>query len=496
MTITTLIRNGIVHSGERFIDAKEVLVKGDKILEVGYLPEVQADLVIDASGMIVCPGFIDVQNMHDQVNSLDHNEAANLVSQGVTSCVVGNCGRSGNFTSHRHLLEQIDRLRDAQLGLNVGFLVGHNSLRRFVLASPERVALPSEVTEMVMLLEEALEYGALGMSSGLMYSPGLFADRNELILLTSAIGKHNKVYTSHIRDEGNEIVAAIHEALETSMYGNARLVISHFKVTGKKHWHKSVESIELVEQRRKTQEAYLDFYPYTATCTVLSIILRVQVQQKVGQNLERLTYSAEDDALVENFGKQNLCAGGWSDVVVVSSSEPRLLGHSIASLAENDSCYRIVVEILKHDPKTIVAFHNIASPEAIYDAARLPYAMPATDGYIYPIDSTEATHPRSYGAFSKVLHKYVLTEGCCSLEDFIRKASLLPSQVFSISNRGLLRKGYHADIIVLDPLDVKDMANYEQPYLLGTGMRYVLVNGIPVLANGQFTKAFPGRLLS
>ena len=492
----TLIKNGRVHSGERFTEAIDILIDGERIAELGHLQDICADEVFDVAGSIICPGFIDVQNMTYQLKALDKNEGINLTSQGVTSCIIGNCGNSGILDSPDAFLRRLDYLREINLGLNVGMLVGHNSLRNFTLPKGERVATTDERNQMVRILDEALEHGAMGMSSGLMYSPGLFADEQEMIALISAVGNQSKVYATHMRDEGDQLVEAVIEALDTANKGNAKLVISHLKVTGKNNWGKSSEVIKLLDQRKQSQDIHVDFYPYSTTSTVLSIVMLPEIRQGIGGDFSKLQYNFEDEHMIEAEGKQNLCPNGWNDIVIVTTKIPDAVGWSIGSLAGGDSCYKTVVEILRQDPDTRVAFRNIASEDELYDIARLPYAMPGTDGYVYPKNSKEATHPRNYGAFSRVIHKYVLSENLFSLEEFIRKATQLPAQVYSLTKRGMLKNGYLADVVIFRPDEIRENATYEKPFLLSEGMQYVFVNGQLVLENNKPTKALPGRLLT
>jgi len=496
MTVRTLISNGLVHSGERFAGVCDLLIEDDKIAEIGDLKGIEASEVVDASGCVVCPGFIDVQNMTYEVEQLDCNGAENLVTQGVTSCIIGNCGNSGVLGSPDSFLRRMDYLNRASLGVNVGMLVGHNSLRRFVLTSGERVATPDERRLMTSILAEALDHGAMGMSSGLVYSPGLFADKEELIDLVSVVGQRNKVYATHMRDEGDSVLEAIAEALETARVGSAKLVIAHFKINGKGNWGKWADAVRLFEQGRQQQDFHLDFYPYTATSTFLSIILLPEILQAIEGDLSRLRYRPADERLIEAQGKQNLTLNAWRDVVLVSATDSQIIGKSIASLAVDGSCYEAVVEVLRQDPKARAVFHNIAAEEQIFDTARLPYAMVATDGYVYPAGSKEATHPRNYGAFPRVLHEYVLRKSLYSLDEFIQKSTQLPASVFGVKQRGMLRRGYFADVIVFRPDEVRDHAVYEHPFLTAEGMQHVFVNGKPALKKRLLTQELPGRLIS
>jgi len=201
MNHKTLIKKGRVHDGEKFLGEFDILINQDKILDIGIFNDVVADKMIDAKGFVVSPGFIDVQNMTYQLSNLESNEGVNLTSQGITSVVIGNCGNSGVLEDEKTFIKRLELLRNIKLGINVGMLVGHNSLRKFILGSGERSATQEETAQMSTIVEEALAAGALGLSSGLMYSPGLFAEQEELVLLTSIVRRYNKTYATHMRDE-------------------------------------------------------------------------------------------------------------------------------------------------------------------------------------------------------------------------------------------------------------------------------------------------------
>lgn len=491
------IRHGIVHDGERFVGPRDIILEGDAISVVGAPGMGHADEEIDATGCVVAPGFIDVHDMTFKAEQLDGNDAINLTAQGITTCIIGNCGNSGVWEDRAAALRQIDLLRSAALGINVGNLVGHNSLRQFVLGGESaRAATTDEVAEMVSLLEEAMEHGALGLSSGLMYAPGTFASRDELVALVSAVGKRGKMYATHVRDEGDGFEAAIHEALDVAASGNASLLISHYKVAGIRNWGKTKETTRLIEGRRTVQDIKVSFYLYDSTSTVLRADLPPPIVRKSGGNYMHLVYSAEDEVLVETQGLQTLCQDGWNDVIIVSSAVPGIVGRSVATLAEGRSCYQAVLEILHQDEDTRVIYRHVASDEELLTVAQLPYAMPCSDGYVYATGDHTATHPRNYGAFARVLRVCVTERGLFSVEEFVRRACSLPAATFGIPRRGRIQEGYFADLVVFRPEEVRDMANYEQPYLISTGVRYTVVNGQIVFIDGGAAESFPGRYLT
>jgi len=238
----------------------------------------------------------------------------------------------------------------------VGSLVGHNTIRQMVMPNPERVATADEIDKMQSLVEEALERGAFGLSSGLMYSPGMFADDAELIALLSATGRRQRIYTTHMRDEGDRLLESVAESLYISRRGQVRLQISHHKAVGKQNWGKTAQTIELIDERRNDQEVNLDFYPYTATSTVLRIIVPAEIVQRIRSDYSQLDFDQNDEDNIEKTGLQNLCLNGWNDVVITSSKVTESIGKSIGSMVGETSGYRIVVELLKKDPNTRAVF--------------------------------------------------------------------------------------------------------------------------------------------
>jgi N-acyl-D-amino-acid deacylase len=492
---SVLIKGGNLHDGERFLGVGDVLIAGDTIESLGQLSTAERSTpeALDASGCVVAPGFIECHNMTQQVEGLDGNDALNLLAQGVTTCVIGNCGMSGELTTAGGFLRQLEFLRGARLGLNVGSLVGHNSLRQFAVSEHSRPSEPAEVKVMTEILEAALDAGFLGFSSGLMYAPGRFASQAEMNALVTVVGRKKKVYTSHIRDDGDDLRGAVTEALDTAMAGKAKLVVSHLSAAGKANWGKAREMTRLIEARRNEQEAYISFYPYTAKSTVLRAVIPEDILRSVGGDATQLRYNKSDAQTLERSGLQRYCDHGWDDVVVVSSTVTSCKGKSIREICAGHEPYGVVLDILQKDVNTRVLFYNVASQAELRDIAKAPWAMIASDGYVFPTGSKEATHPRNYGAFARVVRDYVRTHKVMTIEDFIRRVTALPAQVFTIERRGALKRGYFADLVIFKPEEMSDNADYQIPWRPASGVRYTLVNGRVAFRDNSATSIYSGR---
>lgn len=488
-----LIRNGLVHDGHAFIGRRDVHLDSGRIEGIVECGAAHSDDdVLEATGCVVAPGFIDLHNMCFKFDELDGNDGVNLTAQGITTCLVGNCGQSGLLRAETDFHTRIEQLGATRLGLNVAMLVGHNSLRSLVVKGSSKPASKSEIETMARILGEALRSGAAGFSTGLMYAPGRFAARGELERLVGVVGEANKLYTSHIRDEGPRLEESVLEALDTARAGKARLVISHLKATGWRYWGKTREIAQLIDARRTDQEIFVTYYPYSATSTVLRIVLPPAIDEHTGGDLSKLEYREDDAAWIAEEGLHNLCRNGWNDVVIVSSEVGEVVGRSIGELAGCGSGYRAVIDLLRRDPNSRAVFHNIISEEEVWDLSRLDYAMVCSDAYVYPSGSRMATHPRNYGAFARMLSHYA-DDG---LEYFLRKITSLPAEVLGLPDRGRLAAGCPADVVVFEPENVVDHATYEVPCRIASGIRATLVNGQVVFREGEATTVLPGQFVS
>jgi N-acyl-D-amino-acid deacylase len=496
-----LIRNGRVidGAGNPWYVA-DVGVKDGRIAAVGRLDGATAARVIDAGGLVVTPGFIDVHT-HLEGGIRRHPTADNFVFDGVTSAVTGNCGGS-----ETDLPRFFSELRQGGISLNVATLIGHNSVRRAVMGTEQRDATPEEQAKMEALIEKAMRDGAVGFSTGLIYIPGTYSKTSEVVGLARAAARHGAIYTSHMRSEGEGVFDAIDEALRIGRDAGMPVEISHFKVSNKKLWGWSDRTIARVEQARaQGLDVTVDQYPYTASSTNLGVLLpswaladgEAKVHARLADPATRKRITSEmKEAIRKKSGRKHLDYA----VVAASRSDPSVEGKSITAITrERGRKPRLEQEI-----ETVLDLVDKGGAQMVYHSMderdverilRFPHTMVASDaGVIEP--GRGVPHPRGYGSNARVLGRYVRERRVISLEEAVRKMTSLPAQRFRLSDRGLVRPGMWADLVVFDPATVADVATYEKPHAASTGFRFVLVNGAVVVEDGRHTGARPGVVLT
>jgi N-acyl-D-amino-acid deacylase len=501
-----VIRNArVVDGGGNPWYAGDVGLRGGRVAAVGPLcgagaagPCPAARRTIDARGLVVAPGFIDVHT-HVEGSIRRRPTADNLLFDGVTSIITGNCG--GSETD----LEKFFAELRGKLSINLGTLIGHNAVRRDVMGTEQRDPTPEEQARMEALVERAMQQGAVGFSTGLIYIPGTYSKTPEVVALARAAAKHNGVYASHIRSEGDKLFEAIAEAVDIGRQAGMPVEISHFKVSNKNFWGQSVRSISMVEQARaEGLDVTVDQYPYTASSTNLGTLLPSWAlaggQQKI---TERLTDPATRkkiatemrDTIMKRNGRKRL------DYAFVASCrwDPSLEGKSLSQInREKGRKARLVQEIqtvldMMEKGGASMVYHSMDEGD-VQRILRFPYSMVASDGGVVE-PGQGVPHPRSYGTNARVLGRYVRQRGVIRLEEAIRKMTSLPAQRFRLADRGLLRPGMWADIVIFDPATVNDVATFEKPHANSVGFAYVLVNGELVIEDGKHTGARPGRIL-
>jgi N-acyl-D-amino-acid deacylase len=477
-----VIRNGRVldGSGNPWVRA-DIGIRDGRIAAMGTLTSAQAATAIDAANRFVTPGFIDVHShAAEGLTRADLRQARPIVAQGVTTLVVNPDG-GGPID----LAAQRKTLETGGLGPNVALLVGHGSVRSAVMkpaSRPEPTA--EELDRMRGLVRRAMDDGAFGLSSGLFYTPGSFAKTEEVIALARVAGDRGGVYTSHIRDEGDYgagLIASVQEVIRIADEGHVPGIVSHMKALGPDNWGLSMAATMRIEQARaRGVSVFADQYPYEASSTSLRAAL-----------LPGGADVADVAVLRENLRRR----GGAASIRIASYAPDRSLeGKSLAEIAAARSVTpeAAAVEILARGNASIVSFNM--SEEDIRHIMTRPYTMASSDGGLVMAGSG-VPHPRNNGAFARRLALYVRERRVVGLEFAIRSMTSLPAAVFGMTDRGVIREGAMADLAIFDLDAIRDNATYAEPHNMAEGMSWVLVNGVPVIANGTFTEARPGKVL-
>ncbi|MGH9901673.1 MAG: N-acyl-D-amino-acid deacylase family protein [Pyrinomonadaceae bacterium] len=476
----------------------DVAVKDGRVARVApRIPSAEARAVIDARNQVLAPGFVDV---HTHVEGIYRQpEAENFVRMGVTSLVTGNCGSSAVNVG-----EFLDRIKETPLAVNLSTLVAHGSVRGEVLGEQMRAPTPEELRRMEALVERGMTDGALGLSTGLIYVPVTYAKTDEVVALARVAARHGGLYATHMRDEGNGVLDAIRESLRIGAEAGLPVDISHFKISSKKLWGKSTATLGLVaEARSRGQAVTVDQYVYPASSTGLDTLLPAWVREG---GLEEGKKRLGDPAARERAARQmreTLKQGGFKDysyaMVASYRANPAFNGKSVAAVAKeargkDDLKNQIeqVMEMYAAGGASMV-YHKM-SEEDVRRILREPWTMVASDSGVRRMGEG-VPHPRGYGNNARVLGRYVRELGVLTLEDAVRKMTSLPAQTFGLRDRGLVREGFAADLVIFDPAAVADRATFDQPHQYPVGISHVFVNGEAVFADGQMTAARPGAPL-
>jgi len=496
-----LIRNGRVVDGTGAPWRRaDVAVHGDTIVAVAQHLDGTARRAVDAGGRVVAPGFIDLHS-HARRGIFEVPSAENYVRQGVTTLVEGPDGSSplplGPF---------LDKLEALGPGVNFASLVGHGSIREAVLGRANRPPAAAELARMQELVRQAMREGAFGLSTGLFYVPGSFARIDEVIALARVAGELGGIHTSHMRDEAGQVLESVKETIAIGEEGRLPTQLTHHKMIGRAAWGKSAESLRLIQEaRERGVDVTIDQYPYTASSTALqAALLPAWALEGGAESLRlRLADPAERARILEVVKDKIRNERGGGDprniVIAACGFDHALEGRTLASILEGrglaptlENAAELALEIVERGGASGI-FHAISEP----DVERIlvsPYTMIASDGEI-PGFGQGAPHPRSYGTFARVLAVYVREKGLLTLEEAIRKMTSLPAARLGLGDRGLVRPGMKADLVVLDPQAVRDRATFEKPHQYAEGVSLVVVNGQLVLDGERMTGLRPGRVL-
>ncbi len=475
----------------------DIAISGDRIVAIGNLSGATATRVIDATGLYVAPGFIDVHTHAGRgLATPDLSHARPLLAQGITTALLNPDG-GGPIDLDR---QRQDLLRDG-LGVNAALLVPHGSIRRAVLHMDNRAPTPQELERMKGLVQAGMETGAFGLSSGPYYAPGSFATTEELIELAKVTSPFGGVYTSHIRDEADYtvgVVAAVDEVIRIAREAGVRGVTTHLKALGPHVWGFGAALATRIDRARaEGVEVFADQYPYTASATGLTAALVPRWAQAGGDDslLQRLaTPSVRGRIRAEMV--DNLARRGGADRIQFRyhDADRSIEGRTLAAVAAERRLEPVdlAIQLVQAGSAGIVSFNM--SDADVEHLMRQPWMMTSSDGDLVPMDRG-VPHPRIYGAFPRKIRVYVVEKGIIDLADAVRSMTTLPAAVFRISDRGALRPGMLADIVVFDPERLTDRATYADPHQLSEGMVYVLVNGQVAMDGGMFTAVRAGRVL-
>lgn len=474
-----------------------IAIKDGRISKVGRFDTSNAKQMIDAKGQIVAPGFIDVHVHTEDIYS--NPKAENFVRMGVTSLITGNCGGS-----ELDIGEFLGRIKTKPLAVNIASLIGHNTVRSKVVGLDDRAPTPDEQARMNDYVEQAMKDGAVGFSTGLIYLPGTFAKTEEVVEMAKAAAKYGGIYTSHIRDEGNGVVKAIEEAINIGEQANMPVEISHFKIQSRALWGNTPTTIGLVEAaRNRGMTVTVDQYAYTASST--SLDARLPTWVVAGGRTEgkkRLADTATRKKAADEV-KQDLKTRKFNDLsyayVASYKPNPEFDGKNIKEIAKialgKDSLDTQIEQFLEMYEKggAGMVYRSMAEPD-VQNIMRQPFTMIASDSGVQTLGSG-VPHPRGYGNNARVLGHYVRELKVITLEDAIRKMTSLPAQTFSLRDRGLIRDGFAADLVIFDDAKIIDKATFDAPHQYAEGISAVIVNGEAVFADGKLTGAMSGQAL-
>lgn len=476
----------------------DVAIHHGKIAAIGKIPVTDAVKVIDVKGMIVAPGFIDVHT-HIEGNDVKIPTAGNFVLDGVTSVITGNCG-----SSNTDVATYFFKLDSVKMSINIATLIGHNSVRHAVMGDSQRDPSGDEQKKMEELVEKAMQEGAVGFSTGLIYVPGTYSKTPEVIGLAKAASKYHGVYASHIRDEGDHVTDAIEEAINIGRTANIPVEISHFKVTYKPNWGKSVSTVAQVDKARlEGVDVTIDQYPYVASSTSLNTTVPSWVfsggEDSVQFRLKDPSIRRKiKNEMVANLKHKQLKNYSYA-VVARYKTDTTLNGKNITEInkikgrkpkAEQE--VETILEMVGNGGAQMVFFSM--NEEDLRRIMQYPYNMFASDAGIARYGSG-VPHPRAYGTNARVLGQYVRILKVIRLEEAIRRMTSLPAQKFQLRDRGLIREGMAADVVVFNEATVGDQSTFSSPHAYSTGFQYVLVNGQVVVDHGKHTGTRSGVVL-
>ena len=497
----------------------DIAIEGNKISAIGRLGGAEAGNIIQAGGKIATPGFIDMHS-HSDVMLMNGEPVNHKLLQGITTELIGQDGMSVaplTESSKEHMAKTLeplagksqapwvawemdkflDSLEQGKPHLNVMTLTGHCNLRMAAMGHRMGTANASELSHMRSMLARSLEQGSFGLSLGLIYPPSSYSDTKELISLGEVVGHYGGIVVSHMRDEQEGIFEALDEMIAMGLQGNARIHISHLKCLGRKNWGRMPEVLAKIEAAREQGvRISFDQYPYDASSTSLSALVPGEALEGGWEAFsQRMKDPAYLPGLLQGIAKNMESRGGAESVKVASAQcdgAGEFVGKSLAQVARLWSCTpeEAALEIIGRSRMGAIAIYHAMSPEDVELAMRHPLHTVGSDGVLGAFP-----HPRAYGTFSRILCHYQAERELFTLERAVGDMTSKPAKVMGLEDRGRLGPGFHADVVLFDPLKLKDCAGYESPANSPEGFEWVFVNGVPLLADGHLREDRAGVVL-
>lgn len=525
-----ILRGGNIYDGSGgapFIG--DIAIDGDKIVALGDIGDATASVEINVQGLAVAPGFVNMMSWANE-SLIEDGRSQSNIRQGVTLEIMGEGESMGPLNEAMKaemtrlqsdiryaiewttLAEYLEYLERRGISPNVASFIGTATPRQYVIGHEDRAPTPAELEQMRTLVREAMEDGALGVASSLMYPPGLFAETDELIALSQVAAEYDGMYISHMRDEGAHMIAAIDELLRIARAANIRAEIYHLKSSGQANWPLFDKAISMIEKARaEGLEITADIYTYPAGATGLNVTVPPWVQEGgFAASLERMSDPALREQIIREMNTPSdewenmfLMAGSPDNILMVgfkSAALKPLTGKTVAEVAamRGTTPEETILDLIVEDGSRIGTVYFTQSEDVVRKAVALPWVSFNSDAASLAPEGVflkSNPHPRAYGSFARVLGKYVRDEQVITLQDAIRKLAALPAQNLRIDRRGELKQGFYADVVVFDAEKIQDHATFVEPHQYATGMVHVFVNGEQVLKDGEHTGATPGRVV-
>jgi len=525
-----ILRNGTIYDGSGSTPyVGDLAINGEQIAAIGDLGRAEGGMEIDATGLAVAPGFINMMCWANE-SLIEDGRSQSDIRQGVTLEILGEGDSMGPLNQDMKdemvrrqgdivydvewttLDEYLRYLEDRGVSPNVASFIGSATPRDYVIGQEDRPATSEEIEQMQAIVRTAMEEGALGVASALIYPPGSFADTDELVALAEVAGEYDGMYISHVRGEGAHLLEAMAELLTIAREADVRAEIYHFKASGQPNWPLFDEAVAMVEAARaEGLQITADVYTYPASATGLNASMPPWVQEGgFDKSLERLADPAIRKRIAKEMGETSddwengyLGAGSPDNILLVgfkSEELKPLTGMTLAEVAEmrGTDPKETAMDLIVEDQSRIGTVYFSQSEDVLRKAIALPWVSFCSDAAsLAPkgVFLKRNPHPRAYGSFARVLGKYTRDEQLLTLEEAVRKLAALPAANLKIDRRGMLREQYFADVVVFDPATIRDHATFAEPHQYATGMLHVFVNGVQVLADGEHTGATPGRVV-